>query len=156
MNHTKRNLLKFVLAATLMSLPGIAKTNEADGEAVQVVQDYKEVVVNGRQFDRIDEFVAEDFIERNPNLPNGREALRQFWKDFMGALPDEAQIRTVRSISDGTMVWQHNFLQRTPDDPGIAAVDIYRVENGLIVEHWDVVQEIPAETVSGNHMVLDQ
>ena len=155
MTLTRRTSLKSLIAAAAVALPISAKAEDALDPAAQLVHDYIEVVVNGRQFDRIDEFVAEDVIQRNPNLPNGRDALRQFWEGFLGAVP-EARITVVRSISDGTMVWEHALFQRTPDDPGIAAVDIYRVENGLIVEHWDVVQEIPAETASGNHMVLDQ
>lgn len=122
--------------------------------AAELVHQYVEVVVNGREFDRIDEFVAEDIVQHNPNLPNGRAAMQQFWEGFLGPLPD-ARIEVVRTISDGTMVWEHALLTRGPDDPGIAAVDIYRVEDGMIVEHWDVVQQVPAETASGNHMVLE-
>lgn len=122
-------------------------------KAAELVQNYLDTVVIGREFDRIDEFVAADVFQHNPNLPNGREALKDFWKGFMGSLP-EAELKVVRSISDGTYVWEHAIFQRDPNDPGIAVVDIYRVENGLIVEHWDVLQEIVVETASGNHMVL--
>lgn len=114
-----------------------------------------EVVIKGRQFDRIDEFVAEDMVQRNPNLPNGREALKQFWEGFMETNP-EVQFNVVRSISDGTMVWEHVHVQLKPGDLGVAVVDIFRVEDGLIVEHWDVLQPIPEASASGNHMILDQ
>jgi len=38
------------------------------------------------------------------------------------------------------------------ESAGLAGVDIFRFEDGLIVEHWDAVQEVPTETVSGNSM----
>jgi predicted SnoaL-like aldol condensation-catalyzing enzyme len=36
--------------------------------------------------------------------------------------------------------------------PGLAAIDIFRCENGEIVEHWDVIQEVPAQPINANSM----
>ena len=152
---TKRALLTLGYALSIgLATPVASFADGHSDPAAELVHQYIEVVVNGRAFDRIDEFVAADVIQHNPNLPNGREALREFWSGFLGAMPD-ARIEVVRTISDGTFVWEHALFARGPDDPGIVAVDIYRIEDGLIVEHWDVVQEVPAETASGNHMVLE-
>lgn len=147
--------LTFLLAlsATLLAaLPASAQETPAE-----IVKEYIEVVVNGRQFDRIDEFIAEDLIQRNPNLPNGREPLKAFWTEFMGSRP-EAQFTIGRVIAEGNLVAEHSLFRETPDDQGVAVVDIYRVEDGLIVEHWDVVQFLPDDfvSVSGNHPVLEE
>ena len=148
-----KNALRTAIAAMLVTatLPAVAF---ADDSPAAVVEEYIEVVVNGREFDRIDEFVAEDLIQRNPNLPNGREALREFWVGFMGGQP-EARFTVARVISEGDLVVEHSLFQSNPEDRGAAVVDIYRVEDGLIVEHWDVVQPVPEEFASGNHPVLD-
>ncbi|MEM9360724.1 MAG: nuclear transport factor 2 family protein [Pseudomonadota bacterium] len=144
-----------VAAAAFFAFASLASADDAKDPAAQLVQNYMEVVVQGREFDRIGEFIAEDLVQRNPNLPNGREPLRQFWEGFTETYP-EVEFTVVRSISDGTMVWEHVLVQLTPEHSGVAVVDIFRVEDGLIVEHWDVVQEIPEQTASGNHMVLDE
>lgn len=142
--------------ATALLLTAIVPTiSFAEEDPATVVREYIEVVVNGRQFDRIDEFVARDLIQRNPNLPNGREPLRQFWTDFMGGQP-EARFTVARVISEGDLVVEHSLFQSSSDDRGTAVIDIYRIEDGLIVEHWDVVQPIPETTASGNHPVLDE
>ena len=46
-------------------------------------------------------------------------------------------------IADDRYVVAHYRMTETPGDPGVAVVDIWRFENGLIVEHWDVMQAIP-------------
>ncbi len=143
------------VAATAVTLGTtlIAAPLFADADYASIVEEYIEVVVNGREYDRIDEFVAEDLIQRNPQLPNGREPLRDFWTEFMGSQP-EARFNVVRIISEGAYVVKHSLFQSTPQDRGVAVVDIFRLEDGLIVEHWDVVQPVPETTVNGNHPVL--
>ena len=48
------------------------------------------------------------------------------------------------------LVVLHHHPRMSPDDPGQAVVDIFRVEDGRIVEHWDVMQPVPAESGSDN------
>ena len=141
-----------VAAVLTTSVPTLvlAEQNPAD-----LVKAYIEVVVNGRDFDRIDEFVSEDLIQRNPNLPNGRAPLKAFWTEFMTSQP-EANFTLARVISEGNLVVKHSLFQSTPDDRGIAVVDIFRIEDGLIVEHWDVIQQVAETWASGNHPVLHQ
>lgn len=139
-----------IALAMSLGAPSFAEQSPTD-----IVKEYVDVVINGRQIDRIDEFIAEDLIQRNPNLPNGREPLREFWTGMTTANP-EFNVDVVRIISEGDLVVEHSVARLKAGDVGFAVVDIYRVEDGLIVEHWDVLQEMPEETASGNHMVYDQ
>lgn len=149
-----KTLKTAALAVTILatSLPSHALAEQSPAGLVKA---YIDVVVNGRDFDRIDEFVSEDLIQRNPNLPNGRAPLKAFWTDFMTSQPD-ASFTVARMISEGNLVVKHSLFQSTPDDRGTAVVDIFRIENGLIVEHWDVIQPVAETWASGNHPVLPE
>ena len=53
-----------------------------------------------------------------------------------------------RAVAEDDMVVTHSLLVRKSGDPGLAMVDIFRLENGKIVEHWDVIQEVPENSVN--------
>jgi predicted SnoaL-like aldol condensation-catalyzing enzyme len=81
-----------------------------------------------------------DFVEHSPGNPSGRDA----FIDFIAQAPVAgAQLDLRRVIADDDHVMMH-YLMTTPDNPrGEAVVDIWRFEDGQIVEHWDVVQPVP-------------
>jgi predicted SnoaL-like aldol condensation-catalyzing enzyme len=100
--------------------------------------------------DGIGELLHEDFISHNPRVPHdpsaasGREAFLTFLRSPDGERLLSANIDIRRMAVEGDHVWVHNHLTH-PGTPGVAAVDIVRIEDGLAVEHWDVVQPVPAE-----------
>ena len=58
----------------------------------------------------------------------------------------------MRSAADGDLVWLHVQSTNGEEDLGEAVVDIFRVEDGMIVEHWDVIQTVPSEAANSNTM----
>ncbi len=58
-----------------------------------------------------------------------------------------------RVIAEGDLVVTHAHLVKIPGEPGLAVVDIFRVENDKIVEHWDVVEPVPSTALNSNGMV---
>lgn len=88
----------------------------------------KDVTILDRAFDPA-------YLQHNSIAPNGTAALKQL---FGSGAQFPAQ-QSVISLSDGDIVW--TFSQAAgggPDDPLLAA-DLFRVDGGLIREHWDVV-----------------
>jgi predicted SnoaL-like aldol condensation-catalyzing enzyme len=57
-----------------------------------------------------------------------------------------------RVIADGDLVMTHSRLTFVPDGPDLALADIWRLDGGRIVEHWDVIQPVPAEAANNNGM----
>lgn len=55
-------------------------------------------------------------------------------------------------LADGDLVMLHVHSQDKPGDLGVAVVDIFRVQDGKIAEHWDVIQPVPAKDANGNGM----
>jgi len=55
-------------------------------------------------------------------------------------------------VAEGDLVAVHSRFVREPDDRGLAVMDFFRLEGGKIVEHWDAIQEVPAEAANSNTM----
>jgi predicted SnoaL-like aldol condensation-catalyzing enzyme len=91
------------------------------------------------------------YKQHNPLAKTGSKAAI----DFLGPyLKGCAQCKTdiKRVIADGDLVAIHNNPTSGPNDRGRAVVDIFRIENGKVVEHWDVVQDVPAQSANENTM----
>ncbi|MBN9982633.1 nuclear transport factor 2 family protein [Rhizobium laguerreae] len=95
--------------------------------------------------------VADDYRQHNSQVPDGKKPLISF---FTGFFKENAQSKAeiVRSAADGDLVWLHVHATNGADDRGQAIVDIFRVKDGKIVEHWDVIQAVPKEAANKNTM----
>ncbi len=98
-----------------------------------------------------DRYVSHDYIQHNPNIPNGVEPDIAFLTKRLRNNP-EATNKVKRAAADGDLVFLHVHSRLNPADRGRAIVDIFRIKDGKIVEHWDVIQAVPEQSVSGNSM----
>ena len=87
----------------------------------------------------------------NPGAPDGIEGFKAFIAMRKEKTPN-AKSEIKRAFAEGDYVILHVHSVRAPDERGVAIVDIFRLENGKIVEHWDVVQSIPEKTANSNGM----
>jgi predicted SnoaL-like aldol condensation-catalyzing enzyme len=89
-------------------------------------------------------YLAKDYIQHNPHVASGREAFikafKNFYKDKKN-LKITTQIKRV--IAEDDLVVLHIKKTDHAKDRGTAGVDIFRVKDGKITEHWDVSQKIP-------------
>jgi predicted SnoaL-like aldol condensation-catalyzing enzyme len=99
----------------------------------------------------VDTYFAPGYIQHNPMAGTGAEALRAFFKGFYAGNP-KATIEMKRSLADGDLVAIHYNMKIKPEDRGFAVVDIFRIENGRIAEHWDVAEPVPEKTANNNGM----
>lgn len=113
-----------------------------------LVTEYTETVWVRREVDALDRFIAPDLIQHNANLPDGIEALRLFLPKLFGEIAPAIEWSVLRVIAEGDLVAVHSHAA-APGEAGQVVVDIYRVADGRIVEHWDVAHEVPTETAGG-------
>lgn len=99
----------------------------------------------------VDDFIAEDYLQHSSLAEPGREALKR-WLDFVRKETPQATQKIYRILTQDDYVTSHQHVTRWPGDPGFAVMDIFRIEQGKIVEHWDVVQEIADNPVNPNSM----
>jgi predicted SnoaL-like aldol condensation-catalyzing enzyme len=121
-------------------------------ESKRVVRSfYEESFNDGDPEGAVERYLGDRYIQHNPQAADGPEAFIGFVKWIRGEHP-QIHIDIKRMIAENDLVVTHSNLQNSPEDRGTAVVDIFRVENGKIVEHWDVVQPIPEEAANDNTM----
>ena len=96
----------------------------------------------------VERLYAPDYIQHNPSIPQGRDALRAIVAD----LPERVFYEPGLMIAEGDLVAIHGRIRGWADEPQIV-VDIFRIENGRLAEHWDVLQdEVPVTIEAGVSM----
>ena len=96
---------------------------------------------------RVDDYISPAYIQHSSLAEPTVQALKDFLDFARGQSPD-ATHTIKRAFVDGDHVVIHHHVVRQEGDPGLAVVDIFRVADGKIVEHWDVLQEVPADPVN--------
>ena len=98
-----------------------------------------------------DKYASQNYIQHNPVADDGQAPAIKFLSDWFAANP-RSIIEIKRVIAAGDLVAIHHHMRTSPEARGSAAVDIFRVDNGKIVEHWDVVQPIPEKSANKHPM----
>ena len=92
-------------------------------------------------------YVAEDYTQHNPMAEDGRAAALEHLGPVFDANP-QLRIDIKRIFGDDSHVAVHYHSVMKPGDLGAAAVDMFRVEDCKIVEHWDVIQPMPTKSAN--------
>jgi predicted SnoaL-like aldol condensation-catalyzing enzyme len=118
----------------------------------RTVVEYLELAFNeGRPEEAAQRYQGPVYIQHNPLAADGAAAFIAFAKSFKAEFP-ELRLDIKRVIAEGDLVVAHVHAKSAPDDRGTAAIDIFRLENGKIVEHWDVSQPVPDTSANDNTM----
>lgn len=95
-------------------------------------------------------WVHPDYIQHNPNAPHGRDATLAMMEVSLARNPGLTHEVKRVVYGDADLVAVHFWFRREADHPGYAIIDILRIEDGYIREHWDVMQEVPDPAASKN------
>ena len=106
---------------------------------------FLEMASTGKVDEAYSKFVGDGFKHHNPYFEGSAEALHAAMKENAIQNPAKA-IDVKRVIAEGEFVMVHFLVKHKLDELGAAVMQIFRFENGKIVEMWDLGQEIPEET----------
>ena len=96
-------------------------------------------------------YVSGQYIQHDPNIADGREAAIAALAPKFSAAGARFDIRHI--IVDGNITVIHLRGRSSPEALGGAVADIYRIEGGRIIEHWDVLQPIPEKSLNSNGVI---
>lgn len=116
-----------------------------------IVLEFYDALINAKDFDRASKRIGPYYRQHNPLVGDGPEGLRAF-VDYLKSEFPGARSEVKRALCDGDFVVLHVHSVRTPGTRGRSIIEIFRLEGGSIVEHWDSIQDIPESSRNGNGM----
>jgi predicted SnoaL-like aldol condensation-catalyzing enzyme len=122
---------------------------EQEERNIKAVVDFYEVVINGQQYDRAGEFLDGNYIQHKPEVETGVKGVLDFVRLIYVQAPDH-NARIIRSFADGDYVILHVHVTNGLEAKSIAVMDIFRVENAMLMEHWDVACPVAASSKNEN------
>ncbi|HTT01014.1 MAG TPA: nuclear transport factor 2 family protein [Steroidobacteraceae bacterium] len=108
-----------------------------------------------RSAEAVHRYISDDFVQHSPHIAQGKQALEQYFDSRAHERATSGRTSwTAHVLADGDFVLTHRLVTSRDSPRGQAYADLYRVRDGQVVEHWDVIQPIPAYSVAGHSMVI--
>ena len=118
----------------------------------RLVTEFYELAINQQKSaEAARKYIELPYRQHNPEVPDGPDGFVQFISGMQKKHP-KMKVVISKALADDDLVALHVHLTREPNDPGLAVAEFFRLKNGKIIEHWDVLQPVPEKTASGNSM----
>jgi predicted SnoaL-like aldol condensation-catalyzing enzyme len=132
------------------TMSGNAKT-ELDANKETVTSFYKLAFNDHKPAAAVEKYIGGSYIQHNPMVADGSLPFIDFVNGYVQKFP-HLKVDIKRVIAEGDLVVTHVLITTDEKDRGTVAMDIFRLESGKIVEHWDVVQPMPENPANKNGM----
>jgi predicted SnoaL-like aldol condensation-catalyzing enzyme len=142
-----------LLAGLALAMTTLAAAADAAGLEAnkKLVVAFYDASINNKDFAAASRYLGSQYKQHNPTARDGAEGLKAFIEFLKAKFPNQhGEIKQV--IAEGDLVVLHVHSTRGDGTPGRAIVDIFRVVGGKVVEHWDVIQDIPEKAANSNGM----
>ena len=127
------------------------KTRQLANKSLQLFGE----VFGTKNVDLLDKMVAKDYIQHDPDCPDGLSGLKEFLSNIFKNAPEF--ILEPRGIFvDGDMAFSLSFQKYSKDHPGVFVIDLLRFENDMLVEHWVVNQEKKTSKYHQNEQIYNR
>ncbi len=96
-------------------------------------------------------YLSPRYKQHNPTLLDGADGIKKLIETLRARAPTmHVEIKHIFAVDDFVIVHSHSVTD--PAKPGRAIADFYRMKDGLIEEHWDVIEDIPDHSANDNGM----
>lgn len=143
---------RFIRSRTLLTalfFSGGSAMAENTNPNVTLISDFAEQVFVNKNLNNLKQFMHEDYIQHNPYVEQGSEGFKRFFQNWFNAIPD-FQYELKNLIANDEFIWVYGSYSGTHSNEWLGipathaeyqfdAVDIFRVEDGKLAEHWDVM-----------------
>ena len=136
-----------------LALAGAARAEETAKEKANkaAVLAFYDAALNKLDYDAAAKYLGPIYKQHNPTAADGPEVLKCFIAYLKTTFP-KTHSEVTMSFADGDYVILRVHAVRTPGTAGNAIVDIFRLQDGKVVEHWDSVQPVPDKAANSNTM----
>ncbi len=117
----------------------------------RIVAEFYDLIINQKDYAAASRYIGPYYRQHNPLVAEGPEGLAAFI-GYLGTEHPEARSEIKRVLGEGDFVVLHVHSMRSPHTRGRAIIEIFRLEEGMIVEHWDTIQDIPETSANPNGM----
>lgn len=144
---------KIILALGIFAISNFAfaATNAELQHNKETVVAFYEAAINNKDFATAEQYMGSYYKQHNPQAADGKEGFKNFIQYLHDTFP-QSHSEIKRVMAENDYVFLHVHSVKVPDSRGQAIVDIFRLENGKIVEHWDVIQDVPEKAANPNGM----
>jgi predicted SnoaL-like aldol condensation-catalyzing enzyme len=134
-------IIRWTAASLLLAAAPTAFADEAlTARNKALVTDFYTTVLIGRNVDAAPRFLSPEYIQHSGDMPSGRKAFMDLFRaNFAKKPPLDYKREILRVVGDNDIVIIFNRQSGT-DDKGhhlVLQFDMFRVQNGMIAEHWD-------------------
>jgi steroid delta-isomerase-like uncharacterized protein len=144
-----RKMNAALLFVFLISIGGYAMAQDNVQQNKQLLGDFGAEVFGKKNLSNLNHYLREDYIQHNPLVGQGLAGFKDFFADWFKAVPDW-QYSVSKIVAEGDTVWVYGTYSGTQKGDwlgipatnkhySITAVDIFRIQDGKLAEHWDVI-----------------
>ena len=147
------------LVVNLTCLQAQKENNSLKNEKITMAQVEKNKQLVATAYQRIfgeldttavDEFMSKDFLQHNPTIADGPEGVKALVKMLITRGVPKQKIEFKHIIAEGDIVILHSRYEMAGKESRF--IDIYRVKNNKIIEHWDAMMQMPDKRANNNPM----
>jgi predicted SnoaL-like aldol condensation-catalyzing enzyme len=127
-----------------------AETAQEKANIANVIAFYN-AALNDKDYAKAEPYLGDRYVQHNPVAADGKAGFKAFIQ-FLRANAPNSKSEIKRAFADGDYVILHVHSVRMPGTRGNAIFDLFKLENGKVVEHWDAVQPLPETAANTNTM----